>query len=258
MYHFCILLSFLSSELKSLSHSIVQSKFRVFILMIIVNLGAAALHHNAHMPFISVYQCNQLNLDRKTTRNFQMFSHQWFLKISIHFRSDVLLFQARLPREVGPSGTWWCSMWAGQSTKWDGTPSTSSQTAAFRNSDTPPQNVSYPRAMWNTERELWGWSVGGESEGHRNAFFSDVSCVYTIYNPHQMRCSCKYWHPASSISAEILSLCDSFCLVSREFYFDRSPRIFENILGLYRKGELHLTESVCPKARENDLQRDFL
>ena len=51
-------------------------------------------------------------------------------------------------------------------------------------------------------------------------------------------------------SAEILTLCDSFSLENREFYFDRSPRIFENILGLYRKGELHLTESVCP--------RDFL
>jgi len=49
---------------------------------------------------------------------------------------------------------------------------------------------------------------------------------------------------------EILSLCDSFSLGTREFFFDRSPRIFENILGLYRKGELHLTESVCP--------RDFL
>ena len=48
--------------------------------------------------------------------------------------------------------------------------------------------------------------------------------------------------------AEILGLCDSYSLTSREFYFDRSPRIFENILGLYRKGELHLTESVCPKA----------
>ena len=52
------------------------------------------------------------------------------------------------------------------------------------------------------------------------------------------------------ILAEILALCDSFSLETREFYFDRSPRIFENILGLYRKGELHLTESVCP--------RDFL
>jgi len=49
---------------------------------------------------------------------------------------------------------------------------------------------------------------------------------------------------------EILSLCDSYSLQRREFYFDRSPRIFENILGLYRKGELHLTERVCP--------RDFL
>ena len=58
----------------------------------------------------------------------------------------------------------------------------------------------------------------------------------------------------SCISAEILSLCDSFCLVSREFYFDRSPRIFENILGLYRKGELHLTESVCPKDFVGELE----
>ena len=54
--------------------------------------------------------------------------------------------------------------------------------------------------------------------------------------------------------AEILSLCDSFCLVSREFYFDRSPRVFENILGLYRKGELHLTESVCPKDFVGELE----
>ena len=55
-------------------------------------------------------------------------------------------------------------------------------------------------------------------------------------------------------SAEILALCDSFCLVNREFYFDRSPRIFENILGLYRKGELHLTESVCPKDFVGELE----
>ena len=52
------------------------------------------------------------------------------------------------------------------------------------------------------------------------------------------------------ILAEILSLCDAFSLGRREFYFDRCPQIFENILGLYRKGELHLAESVCP--------RDFL
>ena len=37
-----------------------------------------------------------------------------------------------------------------------------------------------------------------------------------------------------NLSAEILALCDSFSLSTREFFFDRSPRIFENILGLYR------------------------
>ena len=56
----------------------------------------------------------------------------------------------------------------------------------------------------------------------------------------------KKWNSAAEISA----LCDAYNLSTREFYFDRSPKIFENILGLYRKGELHLTESVCP--------RDFL
>jgi len=54
--------------------------------------------------------------------------------------------------------------------------------------------------------------------------------------------------------SEILSLCDSFSLSRREFYFDRSPRIFENILGLYRKGELHLTESVCPRDYLGELE----
>ena len=58
----------------------------------------------------------------------------------------------------------------------------------------------------------------------------------------------------SLFSDEILGLCDSFCLATREFYFDRSPRIFENILGLYRKGELHLTESVCPKDFVGELE----
>ena len=42
-------------------------------------------------------------------------------------------------------------------------------------------------------------------------------------------------HP--SISDEILALCDSFSSSTREFYFDRSPRIFENILGLYRHSD---------------------
>ena len=55
--------------------------------------------------------------------------------------------------------------------------------------------------------------------------------------------------------AEILNtLCDSFSLSNREFFFDRSPRIFENILGLYRKGELHLPSSVCPRDFVGELE----
>ena len=49
---------------------------------------------------------------------------------------------------------------------------------------------------------------------------------------------------------EIISICDSYSLTNREFFFDRSPRVFEYILGIYRKGELHLPSSMCP--------RDFL
>lgn len=67
-------------------------------------------------------------------------------------------------------------------------------------------------------------------------------------------------------SDEVISLCDSYSLANREFFFDRSPRVFElilcnnipgylqylprYILGIYRKGELHLPSSMCP--------RDFL
>ena len=47
-------------------------------------------------------------------------------------------------------------------------------------------------------------------------------------------------------SGEILSLCDGFCSARKEFFFDRSTTIFESVLGLYRKGELHLPEGVCP------------
>ena len=55
----------------------------------------------------------------------------------------------------------------------------------------------------------------------------------------------KSLHNADA-SGEILSLCDSYHCDNREFFFDRSTKIFESILGLYRKGELHLTEGVCP------------
>ena len=38
---------------------------------------------------------------------------------------------------------------------------------------------------------------------------------------------------------EIISLCDAYSLKNREFFFDRSPRVFEYILGIYRKGNTY-------------------
>ena len=42
----------------------------------------------------------------------------------------------------------------------------------------------------------------------------------------------------------IQELCDSYNLSAREYYFDRSPRNFDAILGLYRTGKLHLSQGV--------------
>ena len=39
-------------------------------------------------------------------------------------------------------------------------------------------------------------------------------------------------------------LCDDFSYGRREYYFDRSPRNFDAILGLYRTGKLHLSQGV--------------
>merc|ERR1712223_1372018 len=43
----------------------------------------------------------------------------------------------------------------------------------------------------------------------------------------------------------ISELCDSYNLANREYFFDRSPRNFDAILGLYRTGKLHLSQGVC-------------
>ena len=42
----------------------------------------------------------------------------------------------------------------------------------------------------------------------------------------------------------IQELCDAYSLSHKEFYFDRSPRNFDAILGLYRTGKLHLSQGV--------------
>ena len=40
-------------------------------------------------------------------------------------------------------------------------------------------------------------------------------------------------------------ICDSYSLDNKEYFFDRSPRNFDAILGLYRNGKLHLPAGVC-------------
>jgi len=43
----------------------------------------------------------------------------------------------------------------------------------------------------------------------------------------------------------LLKICDAYSLEEREYFFDRSPRNFDAILGLYRNGKLHLAAGVC-------------
>ena len=42
----------------------------------------------------------------------------------------------------------------------------------------------------------------------------------------------------------MIQICDSYSLEDREYFFDRSPRNFDAILGLYRNGKLHLAAGV--------------
>ena len=42
----------------------------------------------------------------------------------------------------------------------------------------------------------------------------------------------------------LTQLCDSYSLETREYFFDRSPRNFDSVLGLYRTGKLHLAAGV--------------
>ena len=46
------------------------------------------------------------------------------------------------------------------------------------------------------------------------------------------------------IFAGLIQICDSYSLEDREYFFDRSPRNFDAILGLYRNGKLHLAAGV--------------
>ena len=49
----------------------------------------------------------------------------------------------------------------------------------------------------------------------------------------------------------LIQICDSYSLEDREYFFDRSPRNFDAILGLYRNGKLHLAAGVSVWADYN-------
>ena len=54
----------------------------------------------------------------------------------------------------------------------------------------------------------------------------------------------KYYNTFTLSLTGIQELCDAYSLTHKEFYFDRSPRNFDAILGLYRTGKLHLSQGV--------------
>ncbi|XP_023993406.1 delayed-rectifier potassium channel regulatory subunit KCNS3-like [Salvelinus sp. IW2-2015] len=43
----------------------------------------------------------------------------------------------------------------------------------------------------------------------------------------------------------ILELCDDFSPTDREYYFDRNPCFFRNVLNFYHTGKIHLMEELC-------------
>ena len=53
-------------------------------------------------------------------------------------------------------------------------------------------------------------------------------------------------------------LCDAYSLAKREYYFDRSPRNFDAILGLYRTDKLHLSQGVRENSRQKHLSTQFV
>ena len=55
------------------------------------------------------------------------------------------------------------------------------------------------------------------------------------------------------IFAGLIQICDSYSLEDREYFFDRSPRNFDAILGLYRNGKLHLAAGVSDFFKSVDL-----
>ena len=59
---------------------------------------------------------------------------------------------------------------------------------------------------------------------------------------------------AASTHEDILQLCDTYCLIDNEYFFDRHPRSFNSILNFYRTGDLHVIDEMCIIAYSDDLE----
>ena len=102
--------------------------------------------------------------------------------------------------------------------KYNGTPSTNFQ---------PPDSEDYETA-WLIEvtrhwRKVCPWEI----------VYVPPTIIYWLWN-------FWFWFFFQGLQ----DLCDAYSLAKREYYFDRSPRNFDAILGLYRTDKLHLSQGV--------------
>jgi hypothetical protein len=56
-----------------------------------------------------------------------------------------------------------------------------------------------------------------------------------------------------TINDELLNVCDDYDLVHNEFYFNRDPLIFNQILNYYATDNLHIDDSNCISLYTNEL-----
>ena len=63
----------------------------------------------------------------------------------------------------------------------------------------------------------------------------------------------KLMSAASVNKLNMFDYCDGFNTERTEFYFDRDPTLFNNILNYYRIGKLHVSDDICPMDLNNEL-----
>ena len=57
----------------------------------------------------------------------------------------------------------------------------------------------------------------------------------------------------ASTEEELSSVCDDYNFENQEFFFDRDPTLFNCILNIYRIGNLHISDDLCPALLKKEL-----